>query len=125
MKKYNFITIILLSIIMIFLGSCSSDDEQIGATADDYPRIMGSWPERATDGSLGTLTFNAKDTLTVSVQFSPALYCEGTWYVDGVETAKGNTFKFTEDKADRHNLKLVVKTAKNETTREAIIIVNQ
>lgn len=124
MKKYNFFTIILLSIIMIFLGSCSNDDEQTGANADDYPRIMGSWPERADDGSLGTLTFNAKDTLNVNLQFSPALYCEGTWYVDGVESGKGNTFTFTEDKADTHNLKLVVKTAKYETTREARIIVN-
>lgn len=116
---------LLFSISISLFIACSSDDEQVQLTENEYPRIIGNWPERIEDGSLGTFSFTANDTLFINLEFTPSEYVIGVWYIDGEIAGTGKSFEFTETKATTHNLKLILSTSKYETSREATIIVTE
>ena len=61
--------------------------------------------------------------LVIKVQYTPSQYCEGTWYIDGVEVHKGVGYTYVPTAKGKFHIKLVVKTPKYETTREANIVV--
>lgn len=122
--KFLYLTFLLLTVAsLIVMAGCSDDLEQVELTADEYPRIIGNWPMKNDDGSLGTFSFTAGDTLSIDLEFTPSQYAIGTWYVDEVEYATGKSFKFTQDVPGRHYLKLILRTSSNETFREADIVV--
>lgn len=122
MKKLIYILILLLTV--TFFESCDSNDiETPVLTAEDYPRILGRWPDKI-DGKLGSFEVAAGDSLSVIMQFTPSHLCEGTWFLDGVEYCKGTTFEYISETPVAHILKLVVKTPKYETTREANLVVS-
>lgn len=116
---------ILISVFAVLcFESCDSNDiETPVLTEEDYPRILGRWPDKV-DGKLGSFEVVAGDSLTVTMQFTPSALCEATWYLDGVEYSKGTTFEYVSETPVSHNLKLVVKTPKYQTSREANLIVS-
>ena len=115
----------LIAVSLMALTACSDDLEQVELTPDEYPRIIGNWPMKADDGALGTYSFAAGDTLKINLMFTPSQYAVGTWYVDDVEYSTGNSFMYTNNTPGEHYLKLILKTAKNETFREATIVVRE
>ena len=69
---------------------------------------------------------NALDkVLYINVQYTPSQYCEGIWYIDNVEVHRGVGFRFVPPAEGRFHVKLIVKTPKYETSREAIIKVGK
>lgn len=122
MKKILYIVTLLLA--ATFFQSCDSNDIEVPTlTEDEYPRILGRWPDKV-DGNLGSFEVAAGQPLSIILQFTPSNLCEGTWYLDGVEYSKGTTFEYKSDTPISHNLKLIVKTSKYETTREANLVVS-
>ncbi len=114
----------LLVVLAALFNSCKDEAILPVFTEDEYPRILGRWPEKLSDGSLGSFGTQSGQVLTVPLQFTPSNLCEGIWYLDGEEVYKGTTFTYTSNTPGAHNLKLVVKTPKYTTTREALLVVN-
>ncbi len=114
----------LLIITAALFNSCKDEVSLPVLTEDEYPRILGRWPEKQSNGSLGSFGTQSGQVLTIPLQFTPSHLCEGTWYLDGVEVNKGTVFTYTSDTPGTHNLKLIVKTPQYTTTREALLIVN-
>lgn len=118
MKRYCFL---LLVLIPVFFTECKEEVNVPELTEEKYPRIMGTWPQRRANGSLGIFNAVVDNPLTISVQFTPSNLCEGTWYLDDVEYSKGDTFEYVPTVAGDYNLKLIVTTPKYTTSREAIV----
>ena len=124
MMKYLFSILFSLVILGSMFTSCSGNDINTPElTEDSYPRIFGQWPEKKADGSLGEFSTPLDKPLEIKVQYTPSQFCEGTWYIDGVEVHKGVGYTYVPTAQGRFQVKLVVKTPKHETTREAYIVV--
>lgn len=122
MKKLIYIMILIAG--CYTFSSCESDVEVPVLTEDDYPRILGQWPEKSGSqlGELGGIT--GKE-FTHTMQFTPSNLCTGVWYLDGEEYSTGNTFSFMTETPGTYHLKLVVTTPKYTTSREALLTVVQ
>jgi hypothetical protein len=120
MKKLRYIIIVFITGLTLF-SSCNNELEAPELTDANYPRIMGTWPEKRANGTLGIFNATVDNPLTINVQFTPSGFCEGTWFLDGAEYCTGNSFAYTPTVAGDYNLKLVVKTSKYTTSREATI----
>ncbi len=115
-----------ISLSLIILGniftSCNSDEINSPVlTENEYPRIFGQWPEKKADGSLGEFSTPLDKPLVIKVQYTPSQYCEGIWYIDGVEVHRGIGYTYVPTTEGKFQVKLVVKTPKYETSREAVI----
>ena len=51
MKKIIFICTLLVS--LFAMSGCSDDIDTPVLTTDEYPRILGRWPDKQEDGTLG------------------------------------------------------------------------
>lgn len=148
MKK---ITIIFIALLSFFCVSCNSNYDASTATAADYPRIFGEFPGFDTGnnrpGSLN-LTLDpiaTKNVYIFQVQFVPALFAEGTWYVGkkltgaiqgdadfvGLTVAANEVFKGAEYKMDYstwttgvYPLELVVSTKTETTYRKCYVVIS-
>ena len=122
--KYLFSIWLGLALSCGLFTNCGGDDINTPElTEDTYPRIFGQWPEKKSGGSLGEFSTPLNKPLESKVQYTPSQYCVGTWYLDGVEVHKGVGYTYVPVTQGRFHLKLVVKTPKYETTREAYIVV--
>jgi len=118
--------LILLSLLVLGNVFVSCKDEKTDFTElgkDEYPQIFGQWPDKKSNGDLGEFNLTLGDTLKPIVQYTPSRCCEGIWYVDGVEVHRGIGYTYVPTTQGKFNIKLVVKTPKYETVREAIISV--
>ena len=118
MKKLIYILFIILG--TSFFSACDSDVELPELTEEEYPRIMGRWPDKDGD-KLGVFGAQTNIAFSITMQFTPSELCEGIWYLDGVEYCRGTVFEYLSGQPVTHHLKLVVKTSKYTTTREAIL----
>ena len=130
MKKIIFICTLLVS--LFAMSGCSDDIDTPVLTTDEYPRILGRWPDKQEDGTLGKFSIPLNQVLSINVQYTPAELCEGTWYLDGREIHKGVGYYSPEigltyitPTSRPFHLELIVKTPTKETTREAIIQVTE
>ena len=119
MKKYIYIIAMLLLGVTQFSG-CEENYDKPTFTEDDYPRILGLWPERQGD-VLGTLNAFVGEEISQRMMFTPSDLCEGTWYIDGIEYSKGNILTYTPTQPGTFHIKLEVKTSKHTTSREAMM----
>lgn len=119
MRKLLFICSLVFS--LLSLGGCSDDIDSPTLTTDEYPRILGRWPEKNDQGELGVFEIPLDQVLTINVQYTPAELCEGIWYLDEREIHRGVGLEYTPSVEGSFHLKLVVRTATQETAREAII----
>ena len=119
MKRIILICTLLVS--LFAMGGCSDDIDSPIVTVDEYPRILGRWPHKQEDGTLGIFETALNKTLVISLQYTPAEFCEGIWYLDGREIHRGVGLEYVPSVEGTFNLKLIVKTPKQETSREAII----
>ena len=120
------ILFILISCLAVSVVSVSCDNDEVDSpvlTDAEYPRIFGQWPEKKADGTLGEFSTPQDKPLEIRVQYTPSRCCEGIWYVDGVEVHRGIGYTYVPTTQGKFNIKLVVKTPKYETVREAIISV--
>ena len=92
MKRILFICTLLVSLFAI--SGCSDDIDTPVLTTDEYPRILGRWPDKQEDGTLGKFSIPLNQVLNINVQYTPAELCEGTWYLDGREIHKGDIRTF-------------------------------
>ena len=118
MKKFIYIAILMLS--FSTFSACDSDVDLPELTEEEYPRILGRWPEPA-NGKLGVFGAQVGIDFSITMQFTPSNLCEGTWYLDGVEYCKGEVFEYQSGQPVVHHLKLVVRTPKYTTSREATL----
>lgn len=125
MKPVYLISCCLLLLAGLLCPACSDDNPGVPClTEEEYPRILGNWPERnATTGELGTQNAQVGVEMVISMMFTPGEYCEGIWYLDGVEYCRGTEFRFLSWYPATHHLRLVVRTPLYETQREANLIV--
>ena len=122
------ILFILISCLAVSVVSVSCDNDEVDSpvlTDAEYPRIFGRWPEKDKEGNLGEFSTALDKVLYINVQYTPSQYCEGIWYIDNVEVHRGVGFRFVPPAEGRFHVKLVVKTPKYETSREAIIKVGK
>lgn len=122
MKKLAYILILIIGI--GFFTACESDVDLPEITEEEYPRIMGRWPEKEGD-KMGKFSAQVGINFSVTMQFTPSHLSEGIWYLDGVEYSRGTTFEYLSGQPVIHNLKLVVKTPKYTTSREAVLEVKK
>ena len=123
--KYIYITL-LAALTLGTVASCKSDDPFSTVSENDLPFILSPvFPESAPDGTPGLLTTITHDVeYKMDVVVTPADYTTVTWYVDGVEAAKGTKFAKIFPTGD-YLLKVVAKTTKGlETYRQGYIHVN-
>lgn len=123
MKKIIFICTLLAS--LIAMSGCSDDIDTPALTTDEYPRILGRWPDKDSDGNLGKFSIPLNQVLNINVQYTPAELCVGTWYLDGREIHQGVGYQYVPTTVGTFHLELVVKTPTKETNREAIIEVTE
>lgn len=122
MRKLTYIMILIIG--LGFFQSCDSDVDLPEMTEEEYPRIMGRWPDK--DGNkLGVFSAQVGIDFSIEMQFTPSNLCEGVWYLDGVEYSRGTIFEYQSGQPVTHHLKLVVTTPKYTTSREAILEVKQ
>lgn len=122
MKKVLFICSLLVSLLSTFsMSGCSDDIDSTILTTDEYPRILGRWPDRLDDGTLGAFETPLDQVLAINVQYTPTELCEGIWYLDGREIHRGIGLEYTPSVEGSFHLKLVVRTATQETIREATL----
>ena len=125
MKHFIYIVFSLMMIGGLFAGCSNDETDTPELTEDEYPRIFGRWPEKDKKGNLGEFSTALDKVLYINVQYTPSQYCEGIWYIDNVEVHRGVGFRFVPPAEGRFHVKLVVKTPKYETSREAIIKVGK
>lgn len=128
LKVMRRILFILISCLAVSVVSVSCDNDEVDSpvlTDAEYPRIFGRWPEKDKKGNLGEFSTALDKVLYINVQYTPSQYCEGVWYIDNVEVHRGVGFRFVPPAEGRFHVKLVVKTPKYETSREAIIKVGK
>ena len=116
--------LILLSLLVLGNVFVSCKDEKTDFTElgkDEYPQIFGQWPDKKSNGDLGEFNLTLGDTLKPIVQYTPSQYSEGTWYIDGEVVHRGKDLCYIPKAVGTYNVKLVVKTAKYETSREAVL----
>ena len=119
--KRLFLILLTLSILgNIFVGCKDEETDFTEVVKDKYTRIFGQWPEKK-NGKLGEFSVPLGNSLYVNIQYTPSQNSEAIWYVDGVEVHRGLGFSYTPEALGKYHLKLVVKTPKYETSREAII----
>jgi hypothetical protein len=100
--------------------ACKDDVALPELTAEEYPRILGKWPEK-TGNNLGVLGATVGETFKLDMQYTPSQLCVGTWFVNDVEYSKGTAFRYDATEPALLRLKLVVTTPKYTTTREAML----
>lgn len=127
MKKIHTLFIAMALLAGLVYTSCDNSTELPVLTEEEYPRILGNWPdgtlESATDERvLGSANVQLGTEYVLSMMFTPAEYCEGIWYLDGTEYCRGTEFRYRTFYPATHHLKLVVTTPKYQTSREAILI---
>lgn len=71
MKKIIFICTLLVS--LFAMSGCSDDIDTPVLTTDEYPRILGRWPDKQEDGTLGKFSIPLNQVLSINVQYTPAL----------------------------------------------------
>lgn len=121
MKKIIFaLTLILL---VLSFSACDSDVNLPEMTEDEYPRILGRWPEKDANGNLGVFDAQVGKEFEMELMFTPSNLSEGIWYLDGVEYSRGNVFQYYSGAPVTHHLKLVVTTPKYSTSREGMLVV--
>lgn len=76
MKRILFICTLLVS--LFAMSGCSDDINTPVLTTDEYPRILGRWPDKQEDGTLGKFSIPLNQVLNINVQYTPAELCEGT-----------------------------------------------
>jgi len=118
MKKLVYIILFIWG--MSFLNACDSEVDLPELTEEEYPRILGRWPEKDENG-LGVLGAQVGIEYVHELQFTPSELCEGIWYLDGVEYSRGRVFRYLSGQPVKHHVKLVVSTSKYSTSREAIL----
>lgn len=123
MKKIIFICTLLAS--LFAMSGCSDDIDTPALTTNEYPRILGRWPDKDSDGNLGKFSIPLNQVLNINVQYTPGELCVGTWYLDGREIHKGVGYQYVPTTVGTFHLELVVKTPTKETNREAIIEVTE
>lgn len=123
MKKIVFMCTLLAS--LFAMSGCSDDIDTPALTTDEYPRILGRWPDKDSDGNLGKFSIPLNQVLNINVQYTPAELCVGTWYLDGREIHQGVGYQYVPTTVGTFHLELVVKTPTKETNREAIIEVTE
>jgi hypothetical protein len=123
MKKLIYIAIGLVAG-LAFFSSCDPKIELPVLTEDEYPRIIGQWPEKSGD-QLGMMAGYAGVKFTHSIQFTPSNLCEGVWYVNDEEYSHGNSFSYLTETAGDYHIKLVVGTPKYTTSREMILVIRE
>lgn len=119
MKRIVLICTFLVS--LLAMGGCSDDIDSTIVNADEYPRVLGRWPDKNDDGTPGSFETPLNKVLAISLQYTPAEYCEGIWYLDGREIHRGVGLEYVPSVEGTFNLKLIVKTPTQQTSREAII----
>lgn len=123
MKKLIYITIVLFAGLSIF-SSCGPEVELPVLTEDEYPRIIGRWPEKSGD-QLGQMGGRTGAEFTLNLQFTPSNLCTGIWYLDGEEYTTGTSFSYMTDTPGTYHLKLIVSTPKYTTSREALLVIEK
>lgn len=119
MKKI--VVICSLLVALFTMSGCSDDIDTPTLTTEEYPRVLGRWPNKLEDGSLGLFEIPLNQILNINVQYTPAELCEGVWYLDGREIHRGVGLEYIPSVEGSFHLKLVVKTETQQTTREATI----
>lgn len=120
----NLIYILIFITELSLFISCKKEVDLPVLTEEEYPRILGRWPEKV-GGNPGTLGGNVGREFRLSMQFTPSNLCEGIWYVDDIEYVKGTDFVYNTDVPKTHRIKLVVKTPKYTASREAILVITK
>ena len=118
MKKFVYILLFIIGTSL--MSACDSEVDLPVLTEEEYPRIMGRWPDKNGE-TLGVFSAQVGISFNITMQFTPSNLCEGIWYLDGVEYSRGTSFDYLSGQPVKHHLKLVVKTPKYTTTREAIL----
>lgn len=120
MKKLLYI-MLLLALTSSLTMSCDDKIDTAELTEDEYPRILGRWPDKKENGDLGDFDIPLNEILTIALQFTPSKYCTGVWYIDGQEVETGTVLEYVPTAVGTYKLDLVVTTPKHKTTREAYI----
>lgn len=131
--------------------SCNSNNDISTATATDYPRIFGEFPGFDTGNNRpGNLNVTldpvaSKNVYIFNIQFVPAQFAEGTWYVGkkltgaiqgdadfvGLRVAANEVFKGAEYNMDYstwatgvYPLEFVVSTKTDSTYRRCYVVIS-
>ncbi|WP_333615987.1 hypothetical protein [Bacteroides pyogenes] len=123
MKLFLYIVCSMMMVGSLFTSCSNNEIDTPELTENEYPRIFGQWPEKKADGTLGEFNTPQDKPLEIKVQYTPSHHCEGVWYIDGVEVHRGVGYIYVPTTQGKFHIKLVVKTPKYETSREAIISV--
>ena len=123
MKRILFICTFLVS--LFAMSGCSDDINTPVLTTDEYPRILGRWPDKQEDGTLGKFSIPLNQVLNINVQYTPAELCEGTWYLDGREIHKGVGCTYIPANIVTYHLELIENTQTKSTSRQATIEVTE
>lgn len=121
MKKILFGLTLILAVLSF--TACDSDVDLPKITEDEYPRILGRWPEKTDKGEWGQFDAQAGKEFELELMFTPSNHSVGIWYLDGVEYTRGTVLKYYSATPVSHHLKLVVTTPKHTTSREALLVV--
>lgn len=117
--------IFLLSLIgsCLFI-SCKKQEFSNPDLSQDNPRILSNWPPKTANGLPGEFNTLLNEEFDQQIIYTPVELSTCTWYLDGVEMIKGDTFKFTPTETGKYYLKVIVRTADKQTFREANVIVS-
>ena len=125
MKQIKFLTLLLVSLSLISLSSCSTDDG-IQDVRDQY---VGTW-NSVSSGSLtlyqngqsvGTVPINETNTVAISKSGSNALIIDGTSYIVNGTNLSSNPQPLTETS---NGVNIVGTTVSNGTLGSNIITLN-
>ncbi len=124
MKKIYIILFALLSMSTMFT-SCSEEEPFSVASSSDDPRILDPIFPNRVNGELPVVAnINRDANLNMKLTVTPADFTEVTWFIDGVEVAKGKTIDMNL-KAGKYLFKVVATTVEGKSTsREGYVQVN-
>lgn len=118
MFKTHTLLLTTLFAALLAIAGCSSS-ASMGDEREDFPTIIGPWPE----GNPATFHVDLGTTLKLSVLYTPSATSTAVWYLDDTEKARGKEFTYTPDAAGEHSLRLDVSNRSGRAVKEAVVLV--
>lgn len=113
----------LLAMVLLLVTGCNKTEWEYPDLSAEHPRILSIWPPKNSNGLPGEFNVLLGEEFVQQVIYTPTDHAECIWYLEGEEVAKGGTFSFTPQALGKYYIKVVVKTAEQQTFREAYLSV--
>lgn len=108
---------------ILLTAGCNKTEWENPDLSGEFPRILSTWPQKGSNGLPGEFNVILGEVFQQEVIYTPTTHATCIWYMEGEQVAEGGVFTFTPEAVGKYYIKVIVKTATEQTFREAYLSV--